>query len=47
MGVMTPQPVDVINSTLTYDFRLADSYRDPTAGTEVVMVQEHVKYISE
>jgi len=31
IGVMTPQPVDVIGSTLTYDFRLADSYRDQTS----------------
>ncbi len=31
IGIMTPQPVDVIGSTLTYDFRLADSYRDPTS----------------
>ncbi len=31
IGVMTPQPIDVIGSTLTYDFRLADSYRDPTS----------------
>jgi len=31
IGIMTPQPVDVINNTLTYDFRLADSYRDPTS----------------
>jgi len=31
IGVMTPQPIDVINNTLTYDFRLTDSYRDPTS----------------
>jgi len=31
IGIMTPQPVDVIGSTLTYDFRLADSYRDQTS----------------
>ncbi len=31
IGVMTPQPVDVIGSTLTYDFRSSDSYRDPTS----------------
>ena len=31
IGIMTPQPVDVIGSTLTYDFRWSDSYRDPTS----------------
>ncbi len=31
IGIMTPQPVDVINSTLIYDFRSSDSYRDPTS----------------
>jgi len=29
---MTPQPVDIINRTLTYDFRLADSYKDATSS---------------
>ncbi len=31
IGVMTPQPVDVMDSTLSYDFRLSDSYRDQTS----------------
>jgi len=31
IGIMTPQPVQIINNTLTYDFRLADSYRDVTS----------------
>jgi len=31
IGIMTPQPVDVIGGMLTYDFRLAESYRDPTS----------------
>jgi len=31
MGIMTPQPVDLIGSTLTYDFTETDSYRDPTS----------------
>ena len=31
IGIMSPQPVDVIGSTLTYDFRWSDSYRDPTS----------------
>jgi len=31
IGVMTPQPINLIDGTLTYDFRLADSYRDPTS----------------
>ncbi len=31
VGVMTPQPIGVINGTLTYDFRLSDSYRDVTS----------------
>ena len=31
MGVMTPQPVEVINGILTYDFRLSDSYHDATS----------------
>jgi len=31
IGVMTSQPIDVINGTLTYDFCSADSYRDPTS----------------
>ena len=28
MGVMSPQPVQIINQVLSYDFRIADSYRD-------------------
>jgi len=32
IGIMTPQSVDVIGNTLTYDFRLTDSYRDPTSS---------------
>ncbi len=28
IGVMTPQAINVMNNTLTYDFRLTDSYRD-------------------
>ncbi len=31
IGVMTPQAIALINSTLTYDFRSSDSYRDPTS----------------
>ncbi len=31
LGIMSPAPVDVINSTLTYDFRLSNSYRDATS----------------
>jgi len=31
IGVMTPQPVNLIGGTLTYDFRLQDSYRNPTS----------------
>jgi len=31
IGVMTPQPVNIVNGTLTYDFRAAESYRDPTS----------------
>jgi len=31
IGIMTPQPVGIVNSTLTYDFRTSDSYRDPTS----------------
>ena len=31
IGVMTPQPVGVVGNRLTYDFRLADSFRDPTS----------------
>jgi len=31
IGVMTPQPVSVIGNTLTYDFRVADSFRDTTS----------------
>jgi len=31
IGVMTPQPVNIVNGTLTYDFRTADSYRDQTS----------------
>jgi len=31
IGVMTPQPVTLTGSTLSYDFRTSDSYRDPTS----------------
>ena len=31
IGIMTPQPVDIVNSTLTYDFRSSDSYHDQTS----------------
>ncbi len=31
IGIMTPQPVALTNSTLTYDFRSSDSYRDQTS----------------
>ncbi len=31
MGVMSPQLVPVVNATLTYDFRIGDSYRDITS----------------
>ncbi len=31
IGIMTPQPVDMIGSILTYDFRSGDSYRDQTS----------------
>jgi len=31
IGIMTPQPVNVINGVLAYDFRSSDSYRDPTS----------------
>ncbi len=31
IGIMTPQPIDVINNVLVYDFRLGDSYRDQTS----------------
>jgi len=31
IGIMTPQPVNIINSALTYDFRSSDSFRDPTS----------------
>ncbi len=30
IGIMSPQAVEITNSTLTYDFRTADSFRDPT-----------------
>lgn len=28
IAVMTPQPIQIINNTLTYDFRFSDSYKD-------------------
>ncbi len=31
IGVMSPQPISITNGTLTYDFRTADSFRDPTS----------------
>ncbi len=31
IAVMTPQPVAIVNNTLTHDFRLEDSYRDATS----------------
>jgi len=31
IGIMTPQPIDIINGVLSYDFRASDSYRDPTS----------------
>ncbi len=31
IGVMSPQPVNIINGVLRYDFSLADSYRDDTS----------------
>jgi len=31
MGVMSPQPIPITNSTLVYDFRTNDSYRDVTS----------------
>ncbi len=45
IGIMTPQPVDVIGSTLTYDFRVADSYRDPTSfGQKQISTGEWTMY---
>lgn len=34
MGIMTPQPLNVVNKELTYDFSTQDSYRD-AAGTGI------------
>ncbi len=31
IGIMTPQPIDILNDSLIYDFRLSDSYRDQTS----------------
>ncbi len=31
IGIMTPQPVDIIGGILAYDFRVSDSYRDQTS----------------
>ncbi len=31
IGIMTPQPVDIIGGILSYDFRATDSYRDATS----------------
>jgi len=31
IGVMSPAAIDIINNELYYDFRMSDSYRDPTS----------------
>ena len=45
MAVMTSQPIDVISNTLTYDFRLADSYREQTSfGQKQIPTGEWVMF---
>jgi len=31
IGIMSPQPVPISNQTISYDFRAADSYKDPSS----------------
>ena len=31
IGIMTPEPIDIQNNTLKYDFRRGDTFRDPTS----------------
>jgi len=31
MGIMTPEKIEIVNGTLTYDFRTSDSFRDITS----------------
>jgi len=31
MGIMTPEPVEIVNGVLTYDFRTSNSFRDLTS----------------
>ncbi len=31
IGIMTPEPIEIVNGVLTYDFRTSDSFKDPTS----------------
>lgn len=39
IGIMSPIPVDILNDVLTYDFRVSDSYRDPTSFGQKQLAQ--------
>ncbi len=45
IGIMSPQPIDMTNGVLSYDFRASDSFRDPTSfGQKQLPTGEWVMY---
>jgi len=45
IGIMTAEPINIINGTLTHDFRTANSYHDPTGfGQKLNSIGEWMMY---